>query len=262
VDVQRDDQDKRASRCWLAGELYQSGMAATALARHGSATQLKGIVHECAYVLNHNTDPFAVARKGFASLSPSSNDQMFDVLFSRGGGVQLKDTISATGARSTALRAAGYGTVLGTPETVAAVSRHGVNIECSDISTAHNGAIAARAGGGQVSLPAVVKSAQLGAALGALAGALTALVRGHEQVKRGEASWSDVAHDTLRSSIICGAAGAVACGAGAAAASLCPPGWLGIGVGLGVSLAAGSYTARMLDNNLQSARTSLRFAVR
>jgi hypothetical protein len=262
VDVQREDQHKRLSRCWLAGELYQSGMAATALARHGSATQLKGIVHECAYVINHNTNPFAVARKGFASLSPNSNDQLFDVLFSRASGVQLKDTISTTGARSTALRAASYGTVLGTPETVAAVSSHGVNIECSGVSTAHNGAIAARAGGGHVSLQAVVKSAQIGAVLGALVGALTALVKGHEQVKRGEASWSDVAHDAVRAGIIGGAAGAVACGAGTAAASLCPPGWLGIGVGFGVSVAAGNYTAKVLDENLWPVRTSSFGAVR
>lgn len=249
--MQSEGRDKDLEKYWLVGELYHSGLAVAAAARHGSAVQLKGIVHEYAFVVGHNTDPVAVARKGFARLNPSSNDQVCDVLFSRAPGVQLKDTVSYSGARNTALRAADYGTVLGTHETVAAVSRHGVEIGSSGVPTAHNEAIASRVGcGGRLNLQTVVASAKIGAAFGAAHGIVTALLKGLEQIKRGEATWGDVVRDTARSGIVGGLTGAAACAAGTAAAALCPPGPLAIGVGFGVSAYVGSRTAKVLDAHI------------
>ena len=185
-----ENEKKPFNDLWVGHEAYQCGMATWAVSRHGSRLQLKGIVHECTYVVRHNLNPDAVFRKGVASLHPNVRSCGADVLFSRGGGVQLKDTISASGARETALRASSYNVPIhGTDETVAAVARRGAKLESSGISSAHNEGIAARAGSVSTStFHHALNNARSGALAGAALGVAAELVRGGYRWFQGELS--------------------------------------------------------------------------
>lgn len=231
-----EDQDTRCAAPSWAHSAYQCGIAAAACARHASAAGLKGVAHECAYVWHHNTNPLAVLEKGWAQLNPNLRDPVADVIFTRAPAVQLKDTVSASGARATARRAASYGNqVLGTPETVEAVAKHGVRIESSNISSGHNEGIAARAG--CLSRAALLHNVKSGAASSALLGAAFALLRGYDRVCAGEATWEDVLRDVLREAAIAGASSAAAALAGTVAAALVAPGPVAVLVSIVVGLA-------------------------
>lgn len=240
-----EDQGRRYATAWVPHEVYQCGLAAFALGRHGTVTQLKGVVHECAFVLKHNTNPSAIIEKGWARLNPNPKDTVCDVLFTRAPGVQLKDTVSHSGATGTASRVPGYGNgVLGTLETVAAVERCGVRIGSSGISTSHNEGVAARAGSpGGVPWRAAVHNMKVGAVIGLTVGAILALVNGYHRQRRGEATWDEVLRDVIRDGVVGGASGGAAAFVGTVAAALVPPGWFALGASVIVSGLVGSATS-------------------
>jgi hypothetical protein len=241
-----EDQDTRCAAPSWAHSGYQCGLAAVAHARHGSVSGLKGVVHECAYVLHHNLNPLAFLEKGWAQLSPNLRDPVNDVVFTNGLGVQLKDTISANGARATARRAASYGTqVLGTPETVAAVGKQGVRIGSSDISSAHNEGIAARAG--CLSRAALLHNVKSGAMHSAFIGAVFALLRGYDRVCKGEATWEDVLGDVVREAAISGVSGAAAALAGTVAAALAMPGPVAVLISAVVGLLVAYFASKFAN---------------
>lgn len=254
-----EDQGRRYATAWVPHEVYQCGLAASALARHGTVTQLKGVVHERAFVLKHNTSPSAIIEKGWARLNSNPRDALLDVLFTRAPGVQLKDTVSCSGATRTASRVAGYGNaVLGTPETVAAVERCGVRIESSGISTLHNEGVAARAGS-QCGVPwrAAVHNAKIGAVIGLAVGAGIALARGYLRRRRGEATWDEVLRNVIRGGVVGGASGGAAAFAGTVAAALVPPGWIALGTSVVVGGLVGRETSGLAHTAWSGAADAL-----
>lgn len=247
-----EDEDKRCAAPAWGHTAYQCGIAAAAYARHGTATGLKGVIHEYTYALHHNMNPLAVIEKGWAQLSPNRCDTINDVVFTRAPGIQLKDTVSATGARATARRAASYkAPVLGTPETVEAVAKQRVRIGSSNISSAHNEGVAARAG--CLSASALLHNVKSGAISGALFGAVLALWHGYERVCRGEATWEDVLRNVLREAAIAGVTNAAAALAGTVAAALAAaagaPGPIAILVSFIVAAVVAYFASKQLNGN-------------
>jgi hypothetical protein len=236
-----DEREKRCAAGSFLHQGYQCGIAAVALSRHGTTRQLKGVIHECAFVLHHNANPRAVMRSGWAQLNPNSRDVVNDVLFTRAAGVQLKDTVSRSGASQTARRVPSYdGRVLGTPETVAAVGKHGVRIESSGISTAHNEAIAARAG--TISWSALGYNAVGGIAIGAMCGGGLALLNGYLREEKREVIWDDV----LRDAFVGGISGGIGAFGGTAAAALVPRGGTAILISMIVGVILAAIVAKYL----------------
>jgi hypothetical protein len=212
-----DDRDTRCAAGAWAHDTFQCYLASAAYARHGTVTGLKGVIHELIYVIRHNLQLSAVARNGFAYLNPDTHHRLYDVLFTgRTSGVQLKDTISATGIRETARRASDYGNILlGTRETVEAAAKRGLQINSSGVSSSTNAGIAARAGcTGSISRAALLSNMKSGAMSAALFSAALALWNGYQRVSEGEATWGEVVADVLRDLIIGGVSGAAAACAG------------------------------------------------
>lgn len=227
---------------WACHEAYQFGLASWALGRHGGTFQLKGIVHECTYVLNHNTDIVALWKDGWASLNPSTCHPAYDILLSGGGALQLKDTVS--GARATAMRAPGYvasgARVIGTPETVNAVARYGTSIESSGITTAHNLNVAARAGSSSgLSWQRVISNAKTGTAVCAAIGAAVGAANGYDRFVKGEINFLDYLGLILREALVCGVAGGSAAAVGTIAAGMLPAGWPALLASFGTGIAVG-----------------------
>jgi hypothetical protein len=233
----------------LPHETYQIGLAAAAYARHGSPLSLKGIVHEHAYALWHNVNPLAVYRDGWASLSANLRDPIYDIVFSNGGGVQLKDTISAPGIRDTAQRLYPCA-VLGTDETVIEMQKIGKRIEPSGFSSLHNEGIALRTGApkGWTWAP-VVANVQKGALIGAASGIAMAFYKAHVRVRSGETTWEEIegelTSEVRRECFIGGFSGALAAGAGTLAAVITiPAGWPALIIGILVSLIVGAIATK------------------
>lgn len=248
------EEPQKTGREWTVGaaathEVYQALLASYALGRHGTPHQLKGVVHEYAHVLKHNVNPAAVLEKGWAYLNPNSRAVDLDVLYTRAAGVQLKDTTSPSGARTTALRAPTYaGAVLGTPETVAAVSKHNVQIESTGISSAHNSGVAARAGSPNcLSWAAVGANVKNGAAVGAAFGVARALYRAYERYEKGEGSWQKLLEEALRDCLVGAASGGAVALAGTFAGAVLPPGNAALIGGLAVALIVALLLSKVTD---------------
>ena len=139
------------------------------------------------------------------------------------------------------------GAVLGTPETVRAIAKHGVEIGSSGVSTAHNEAIAARAGGMGVSWNALGRNVGTGAAVGAVLGVGIAVYEANERHQIGEGSWQKLFDEALRNALVGIAVGGAGALAGTVASAVLPAGNVAIVGGLIVGIGAALVISKITD---------------
>lgn len=262
--------------CASARKAYESSVGIRAFERAGNNPNLKGIIHEQAYVDLQNINPTNLMTGTKAALTKSTTAVRDDVVLMRTGKVvghaQLKDTPHSVCDTVRRVSNGQYrGTkLIGTKETTAAYSKAAVNaaksgknisqkMTSSGISSTDTGRIAAetigRSAAGGLTVQAVAKVAGSSGLIGAaLSGGLEIVSASFEladDVIDGEEFVGRVAKETVGGGLSAagGSAAATLVSAGTATllASTTAPVWVPAALGIGVAVAVGSIIKGIWD---------------
>lgn len=258
---------------------YEASVGIRAYNRAGNNPQLKGIVHEVAYVDAQNFNPRNLIAGTRAALTKSTNAVRDDVVLMNGGKVvgrvQLKDTPRAISDTVAHVASGQYkGTkLIGTRETteayskaVANAAKKGKNISqkmtSSGISSTDTGRVAIETIGeaaGKLAPKAVAKVAASSGLVGAaVSGGVEFISAGRELINDeidGGEFFGRVAKETASGGLSAAGASALATTASAGAATVLAGTtaavWGPVAIGVGVTVVAGTAIKKVIDAFLE-----------